>query len=73
MQTEHVIRSLEALMEAETEVADGFLIAACYTRAIREGRTPRDVLDALWKALPGDDAWPGLRDALVGVIAPDDD
>lgn len=69
MQSDQVIRTLVALMDADEDVADGFLIASCYARAIRDGRPPRDVLDAFWKALPGSDSWPGLRDALVDLIA----
>lgn len=63
-----VLTSLAALAPVEAEVADGFLIAAVYLRAMRTDRSPRDVLDALWKSMPAGDAWPGLRDALAELL-----
>lgn len=68
-----VLTSLEALAGATPEIADGFLIAAVYIRSIRTGRSPRDVLDALWKSMPHESAWPGLRDALVASLSEDDE
>jgi hypothetical protein len=63
-----VIRSFEALMSAETEVVEGFLMAAVYCRALHDDTSPRDVLDALWKAMPSANAWPALREALVASL-----
>jgi hypothetical protein len=69
VQPEALIQTLVALMDAESEVADNFLMAAIYCRALREERSPRDIADALWKALPSAQGWPGLRIALEAVMA----
>lgn len=68
MPADAVINSLGALMDAEPDVADGFLMAAVYCRAIRSGEAPRDIAESLYKALPNSDVWPQLRDSLVEVL-----
>lgn len=66
-----VLRSLEALQEAEPEVVEGFLLAALYLRAMRTGESPRSIADSLFKALPNNAAWPPLREGLLAAL--DDD
>lgn len=63
-----VLKTLEALMDAEPDVAEGFLMAAVYCRALRTDQGPRDVIDALWKAMPSSEAWPGMRHALESML-----
>lgn len=73
MESTAVLRTLEALMDAEPEIAEGFLMAAIYCRAIRTETPPRDVLDAMWKAMPSSDAWPAFRGALESMLEQDDE
>lgn len=68
MHADAVLGSLTALMDAEPEVAVGFLMAAVYCQALRTGNNPRDIADALWKALPDSTTWPGFRAALVATL-----
>lgn len=65
--TSVVLSTFAALADAEDEVANGFLLAAIYTLAIRSDTSPRDVLDSMFKALPTDALWPPMRDALLGM------
>lgn len=66
-----VTSTFEALMGAEPEVAQGFLIAATYVRAILTGDSPQGVLDALFTAMPDAETWPSLRDALLAALEPE--
>lgn len=63
-----VIRTFNALYDAEDEVTTGFLLAALYVTAVTQDDTPRNVLDSLFKALPSDSTWPALRDALLTAM-----
>lgn len=63
-----VIQSLGALMGEEPEVGQGFLLASVYARALRTGQTPRNVLEDLWKVMPGSETWPQFRAALLQVL-----
>lgn len=67
-----VIRSFEALMAAEPEVADAFLLAAVYASALRGDTTPREVVDRLFKAMPSTEAWGALKSALLSILDDDD-
>jgi hypothetical protein len=63
-----VIASMRALFDAEPEQADAFLMAAVYCRAIREHDSPRNIVNALWKAVPDTGEWPAFRNALMAAI-----
>lgn len=62
-----VLRTVSALLDAEPEVAESFLMAAVYVRAIRSGEAPRSVVEQLFRAMPSDESWPALRVALEGI------
>jgi hypothetical protein len=67
-ETAAVIRSFAALLDAEDEVAHSFLLGALYVIAVVNEDSPRNVLEALFKALPDDETWPSLRDALLACM-----
>lgn len=66
-----VIRTFEALINEGPEVADAFLLAAVYSRAIQQDISPRDVVDSLFKAMPSSQSWPPLRSALLTAVEDD--
>lgn len=43
------------------------LMAATFAEALRQGSSPRRVLDALWEAVPADDAWDAVAEKLVAA------
>lgn len=63
-----VIQSLEALLGAEPEVAEGFLLASVYVRALRTGDSPQTICENLFKSVPSERAWPALRDGLLAAL-----
>lgn len=62
------IRALEALIGADDETAEGFLLASVYCRALRTGEAPRSIVEGLFKAVPSTEAWPPLRDGLLAAL-----
>src|SRR3954468_23992065 len=66
--SETVIETFRALHGEDAELAEGFLMAALYAVAVARDQSPREVLDTLWKSLPGGEAWPPLREALLACL-----
>lgn len=60
-----MLRSVEALLGQDHEVASAFLMASVYVVSVNRRESPRDVCEALFKALPSSEAWPSLRDAML--------
>lgn len=67
MDSTPVIRSFEALINEESEVADAFLLAAVYARSVQQDISPREVVDSLFRAMPSTESWPALRSALIAA------
>lgn len=55
-------------MQSEDEVADKFLMAAVYVRAIRTDQTPQEIVEALFKSVPDSETWPAFREALLVAL-----
>lgn len=56
------------MQQGDESVADCFLVAAVYARAIRTERSPQDVVEALFKTVPDADSWPAFRDMLLVAL-----
>lgn len=59
---------LEGLLDGDEPLAR--MLAALMATAIREGRTPRQVLDDVWKSVPDDDTWTVLAETVTEVSEP---
>lgn len=68
MEQAALLNTAAALLRQDDAVAESFLLAAVYVRAIKTDETPRNIVDALFKALPSSESWPPLRDALLAVL-----
>jgi hypothetical protein len=69
MPEDTMVKGFKALMASDDEtVADGFLVAAVYARAIRKDLSPQDVVEAVFKAVPTTEAWPAFRQMLLVAL-----
>lgn len=52
-----VLAKVSTLRSEGDSAITSTLMAATFAEALRRDSTPRRVLDALWEAVPADDAW----------------